>query len=115
MEGHQGGTACGSRCTAFLEKASDVIVATIDTSRNETSRDSLDDVAVFLDHHGIKARTELIAGKADGDRLLSFARSIHTDLIVSGAYGHSRLREWAFGGVTRTLIEESGISRFMSY
>lgn len=99
----------------FLEKASDVIVATIDTSRNETSRDSLDDVAVFLDHHGIKARTELIAGKADGDRLLSFARSIHADLIVSGAYGHSRLREWAFGGVTRTLIEESGISRFMSY
>ncbi|ESX85549.1 hypothetical protein X755_30745 [Mesorhizobium sp. LNJC405B00] len=47
--------------------------------------------------------------------MLSFARSIHTDLIVSGAYGHSRLREWAFGGVTRTLIEESGISRFMSY
>ncbi|PWJ84070.1 hypothetical protein C8D77_1341, partial [Mesorhizobium loti] len=30
-------------------------------------------------------------------------------------YGHSRLREWAFGGVTRTLIEESGINRFMSY
>jgi nucleotide-binding universal stress UspA family protein len=99
----------------FLAKANEVVVATIDTSRDESIRDSLDDVAAFLGHHGIKARTELIAGEADGDRLLTFARSIHADLIVSGAYGHSRLREWAFGGVTRTLIEESGISRFMSY
>lgn len=99
----------------FLAKANEVVVATIDSDRNETSRDSLDDVAVFLDRHGVRARTELIAGEADGDRLLTFARSIHADLIVSGAYGHSRLREWAFGGVTRTLIEESGISRFMSY
>lgn len=99
----------------FLGKANEVVVATIDTNRDETSRDSLDDVVVFLEHHGVKARTELIAGEADGDRLLTFARSIHADLIVSGAYGHSRLREWAFGGVTRTLIEESSINRFMSY
>ncbi|RUX28860.1 universal stress protein [Mesorhizobium sp. M7A.F.Ca.US.011.01.1.1] len=99
----------------FLGKANEVVVATIDTSRDESIRDSLADVAVFLEHHGIKAQTELITGEADGDRLLTFARSIHADLIVSGAYGHSRLREWAFGGVTRTLIEESGISRFMSY
>ncbi|WP_352640977.1 universal stress protein [Mesorhizobium sp. M0520] len=40
---------------------------------------------------------------------------IHTDLMVSGACGHSRLREWAFGGVTRTLMEESSINRFMLY
>lgn len=99
----------------FLAKANEVVVATIDTDRDEGIRDSLADVAVFLEHHGIMARTESIAGEADGDQLLTFARSIHADLIVSGAYGHSRLREWAFGGVTRSLIEESGINRFMSY
>ncbi|WP_136619683.1 MULTISPECIES: universal stress protein [Mesorhizobium] len=99
----------------FLAKANEVVVATIDTNRDESIRDSLDDIAVFLEHHGIKARTELIAGEADGERLLTFARSIHADLIVSGAYGHCRLREWAFGGVTRTLMEESSINRFMSY
>ena len=99
----------------FLAKANEVVVATIDTDRDESIRDSLADVAVFLEHHGIMARTELIAGEADGDRLLTFARSIHADLIVSGAYGHSRLREWAFGGVTRSLIEESRINRLMSY
>jgi len=99
----------------FLAKANEVVVATIDAERGESIRDSLADVAVFLEYHGIKARTELIAGEADGDRLIGFARSIHADLIVSGAYGHSRLREWAFGGVTRTLIEDNGINRFMSY
>jgi len=99
----------------FMAKASEVVVATIDTTRDESIRDSLADVAVFLEHHGIMARTELIAGEADGERLVSFARSIHADLIVSGAYGHSRLREWAFGGVTRSLIADSGINRFMSY
>lgn len=98
----------------LLVKAKEVVVATIDT-RNGSVRDSLTDVAVFLEQHGIMARTELIADEADGDRLLTFARSIHADLIVSGAFGHSRLREWAFGGVTRTLIAESGINRFMSY
>ncbi|TIU28341.1 MAG: universal stress protein, partial [Mesorhizobium sp.] len=70
---------------------------------------------VFLEHHGITARTEVISGEADGDSLTAFARSIHADLIVTGAYGHSRLREWAFGGVTRTLIQQSGINRLMSY
>lgn len=99
----------------FLAKANEVVVATIDNGRNESIRDSLADVAVFLEHHDILARTELIDGEADGDRLLTFARSIQADLIISGAYGHCRFREWAFGGVTRSLIEESGISRFMAY
>lgn len=99
----------------FLAKANEVVIVTIDGDRDDSIRDSLADVVVFLEHHGIMARTELIRGEADGDRLLTFARSIHADLIVSGAYGHSRLREWAFGGVTRTLIEESSINRLMSY
>lgn len=99
----------------FLAEANEVVVATIDSEHGESARDSLADAAVFLEHHGILARTELIPGEADGERLLAFARSIRADLIVSGAYGHSRLREWAFGGVTRTLIEDSGINRFMSY
>jgi nucleotide-binding universal stress UspA family protein len=99
----------------FLTTAGEVVVATIDADSDETSRDSLDDVAAYLGHHGIKARTELVTGETDGNRLLTFAHSINAEMIVSGAYGHSRLREWAFGGVTRTLIEENSISRFMSY
>ncbi|TGT03621.1 universal stress protein, partial [Mesorhizobium sp. M8A.F.Ca.ET.213.01.1.1] len=98
----------------FLAVANEVIVATIDTDRSESARYSLADVAAYLENHGIMPQTELLAGEAEGDRLVAFARSIHADLIVSGAYGHSRLREWAFGGVTRSLIEDSSINRFMS-
>ena len=98
----------------FLAKANEVVVATMENGSGEDVRSSLADVAVFLEQHGITARTEVIAGHADGDRLVAFARSIHADLIVSGAYGHSRLREWAFGGVTRSLIDESGINRLLS-
>ncbi|RUW34405.1 MULTISPECIES: universal stress protein [unclassified Mesorhizobium] len=99
----------------FLARANEVVVATMEPVSGEEVRNSLADVAVFLEHHGITARTEVISGEADGDSLTAFARSIHADLIVTGAYGHSRLREWAFGGVTRTLIQQSGINRLMSY
>ncbi len=99
----------------FLARANEVVVATMGTDPDGSIRNSLADVSGFLGLHGVKARTELMAGEGDGDRLLTFARSIHADLIVSGAYGHSRLREWAFGGLTRTLLEDSGIHRFMSY
>lgn len=103
-----------SNSLPFLAKANEVVVATMETGPTGDVRNSLADVAVFLEQHGITARTEVIAGDADGDRLVAFARSIHADLIVSGAYGHSRLREWAFGGVTRSLIDESGINRLLS-
>jgi len=98
----------------LLAKAKEVVVATMETASGEGVRDSLVDVAVFLEQHGIMARTEVIARAADGEGLVAFARSVHADLIVSGAYGHSRLREWAFGGITRSLIGESRISRLFS-
>ncbi|TPK93952.1 universal stress protein [Mesorhizobium sp. B2-4-12] len=99
----------------MMAKADDVVVANMDTDHDGSIRNSLDDVIAFLSVHGVKARSQLIAGEGDGEQLLEFARSIHADLIVSGAYGHSRLREWAFGGVTRTLLEDSGINRLLSY
>ncbi len=40
-----------------------------------------------------------------GERLLQGAEGV--DLLVAGAYGHSRLREFVFGGVTRTLLAAS--------
>lgn len=99
----------------LLTRASEVVVLTMEDDPDSEIRSGLADVATYLDHHGVKARTECISSAAEGDKLVKFARSIHADLIVSGAYGHSRLREWAFGGVTRDLIQERGINRLMSY
>jgi nucleotide-binding universal stress UspA family protein len=46
--------------------------------------------------------------------LTEFVTSLGADLVVSGAYGHSRIREWALGGVTRSLLDDLRLSRFMS-
>jgi nucleotide-binding universal stress UspA family protein len=38
----------------------------------------------------------------------------NADLVVTGAYGHSRVREWIFGGVTDDLLADPSLNRFMS-
>jgi nucleotide-binding universal stress UspA family protein len=66
------------------------------------------DISLHLARHGLRAEaTHTVARDiSDGEALLSYAADIGADLIVAGAYGHSRARELVFGGVTRTLITE---------
>jgi len=66
------------------------------------------DIALHLTRHGVKAEAAHTVARdiSDGEALLSYAADIGADLIVAGAYGHSRARELVFGGVTRTLIAE---------
>ena len=66
------------------------------------------DIALHLARHGLRAEAAHTVAKdiADGEALLSYAADLGADLIVAGAYGHSRARELVFGGVTRTLIAE---------
>jgi nucleotide-binding universal stress UspA family protein len=66
------------------------------------------DIALHLARHGVKAEAAHTVARdiADGEALLSYAADVGADLIVAGAYGHSRARELVFGGVTRTLIAE---------
>jgi nucleotide-binding universal stress UspA family protein len=37
------------------------------------------------------------------------------DMIVMGAYGHSRLRQWILGGVTSSLLRSSPVPLFLSH
>lgn len=67
----------------------------------------LRDVVERLARHGIKAEAEApppVKPSVTED-LLAIAASRGADLMVLGAYGHSRMREWAFGGVTADLLE----------
>jgi nucleotide-binding universal stress UspA family protein len=98
----------------LLQAADEVTVVTVAPEAEQRLRDGIADTAAFLVRHGIKARTEFVESSGDSDRLVEFIGSHRPDLVVSGAYGHSRLREWAFGGVTRSLLDESGLNRFMS-
>jgi nucleotide-binding universal stress UspA family protein len=60
-----------------------------------------------LDWHGFKARGHFIlpAGRSVPDAVLETARTAGADLLVMAGYGHSRLREYIFGGFTRRILE----------
>jgi nucleotide-binding universal stress UspA family protein len=91
----------------LLKRAKDVQIVEIvdnDGEKRDAAR-HVADVAAWLQQHGIKAAatTELSAGNA-GSHLDLLAAQNRADVVIAGAYGHSRLREWAFGGVTRHFI-----------
>jgi nucleotide-binding universal stress UspA family protein len=100
----------------LLARARDVLVISVDDPGRNNAREGIEDVAAFLARHGVRARTEVIddAGGAPGERIAETARSLDADLVVSGAYGSSRLREWVFGGVTRSLLARGEVNRLMS-
>ncbi|TGD97687.1 universal stress protein [Methylobacterium nonmethylotrophicum] len=98
----------------FLEKASQVVVASVDDGFG--SADPRDLVAL-LRAHGIATRavTPDATGTTVAEALTEAAAEYGVDLVVAGAYGHSRLREWAFGGVTRDLMAGSPVCCLMSH
>jgi len=67
------------------------------------------DIAAHLARHGVRAELRQLSSGTEGVGrvLLSRAASFGADLVVMGAYGHSRLRERVFGGVTRTALAEA--------
>lgn len=100
----------------FLAHAREVLVTTVAEHEPDRARASATDVVRYLINHGAKARAEIVEhreGEA-GEALVGIARQIGADLIVSGGYGHGRLREWLLGGVTRSLLREGSLHRLMS-
>jgi nucleotide-binding universal stress UspA family protein len=65
------------------------------------------EMAETLAHHGVKAEITHVAsdGMGAGETLLRAAHDFGADLIVMGAYGHSRLAEFVFGGATRQVLK----------
>lgn len=99
----------------FLASATDVLAITISEGEAETEKAALADLIDWLKRHGVTARSDLI-DNPEGfiDVLESQARVSGADMIVAGGYGHSRMREWLFGGMTRNLLEANTLSRFLS-
>jgi nucleotide-binding universal stress UspA family protein len=75
------------------------------------------DLLAYLRHEGITAEAADI-GVPDADAgkaLLKGAQDDKADLIVMGAFGHSRFREWILGGATRQVLEEMTVPVFMAH
>lgn len=75
------------------------------------------DVAAYLSTHGIHATSaeHRSEGTSDAETLLELASGYSADLIVMGAYGHSRMREMVLGGVTRDVLRHSPICSLLSH
>ncbi len=101
----------------LLRKAKAVTVVEVcDGGLEGQGRRHVEDVAAYLGKHQIavaSAVAPLVKGGIAAD-LISIANVEGGDLVVTGAYGHSRLGEWFFGGVTRDLLASSPICCLMS-
>jgi nucleotide-binding universal stress UspA family protein len=75
------------------------------------------DIALHLSRHGVKVEVQQTQVEEInvGDTILSRLADLGCDLLVMGAYGHSRLREVVLGGVTRTLFESMTVPVLMSH
>lgn len=78
---------------------------------------ALGDLEKFLTAHQVKYIFEHIQLDAGGigDRLLSYAGEVNADMLVMGAYGHSRFREFVLGGATRRAISDPKLPVFVSH
>ena len=102
----------------FLSRAAAVEVVEFDTQSGRGKVDPADaDVGAYLARHGVKVTVSRhhVPDLAIGEQILSRAADHSADLIVMGAYGHSRMRELILGGATRTLLESMTVPVLLSH
>ena len=74
------------------------------------------DMALYLARHGVKVEVVVERSKATaGQTLAGLARDAGASLMVAGAYGHNRFREWVLGGVTRELLERAPVPLLIAH
>jgi len=99
----------------LLEKARHVEVLTIDPGKDDGDIPGAD-ICQYLARHGVNA--EAASAKSQGsttETLLTYARDNSASLVVMGAYGHSRLREFVLGGATYNMLQHSYVPVLMSH
>jgi nucleotide-binding universal stress UspA family protein len=103
----------------LLVAAETVIVLTIDPREGPRGHGELPgaDISLHLARHDVKAEIErtVSADLPVGEVMLSRAADLAADLLVMGAYGHSRMRELLLGGATRTLLDSMTVPVLMSH
>ncbi len=101
----------------LLEKAEFVAVLVINPSRGGHGQQPGADIALHLARHGITVEAQHIEARdlSTGNALLSRLADQDIDLLVMGAYGHSRLREMVLGGVTREAFQQMTVPVLMSH
>jgi nucleotide-binding universal stress UspA family protein len=101
----------------LLQAAQSVLIVDVREPGEERSPRSAHDLAQYLGRHGLEVVTDQVrrAEVTVTDTLLHMIEAENIDLLVAGAYGHSRVGEWIFGGVTRDLFKRLPICGLFSH
>ena len=101
----------------LLERAGTVEVVIVANERGKHEEIEGADLGQHLARHGLNVEVQRITrGDLDvADALLSHAADADVDFIVMGGYGHSRLREFVLGGVTRSILRSMVVPVLMSH
>ena len=102
---------------ALIAKAKRVEVVTVRAKDDEATDDPCAEICAHLQRHGVNAESVTLRknGAKVSGMLLGHATDIGCDLLVMGSYGHSRWREFIFGGVTEDMLEKTTIPIFTSH
>lgn len=70
-----------------------------------------------LGSHGVEAQTDTVPadGASAGDLIAAYCMDYDADLLVMGAYGHSRIRDFVLGGVTKRFVAEAAVPVLLSH
>jgi nucleotide-binding universal stress UspA family protein len=101
----------------FLQRAGRVEVVMVTKERGKQDQIEGSDIGAHLARHGLNVEVKHIPiGDIDvAAMLLSLAADAGIDFIVMGGYGHSRLREFVLGGVTRSILQSMTVPVLMSH
>ncbi len=106
------------RALPFLTQADHVWITIIDPPKHGAERsDPGGALCQMLVRHGVKAEVTVLARTMPriSDVLARHIRDVDADMLVMGAYGHSRFREAILGGATRNMLENAEIPVFMAH
>ena len=101
----------------ILEKTKRVCVVTVTNEKVIDAKRSGAELAKHLARHGVDVELEAVdaAGRKIGDVLESYVHSHNADLLVMGAYGHSRIREFILGGATKSMLARPPLPILLSH
>ncbi|MEM7018991.1 MAG: universal stress protein [Pseudomonadota bacterium] len=105
-----------SEALPIMQQAEQVDMVMIEVN-GEENNSALKNAAAWLGRHGVNVNTHRLSGKDSevGEILLQQAATHNSDLLVMGAYGHSRLREIVLGGATRHILSHTSMPILMMH
>jgi nucleotide-binding universal stress UspA family protein len=116
-DGSRAATRAIADSMPFLIKAKQVEIVMVAGKQGKDDEIAGADLGQHLARHGLKVNVKRITSPEINvtSTLLSYAADSSADMIVMGGYGHSRLREFVLGGVTRGILQTMTVPALMSH